>query len=219
LISGKYPDNIFGGTYVYFKEAWVYDPTWDYWTEMAPIPTAVSNYASAVVDGKIYIIGGRNADGRIDLVQIYDPKTNQWSQGTPIPSGVVDAGSCATTGYASPKRIYVIGGSVQTSNGSQGTNLTQIYDPETDSWSIGAPLSTTNEFLTLTNINDMLYAFNGSVIEKYIPIGYEEPLPSLPPSNQLIPSWSILPLIIAGSLIAIVLAVVIVRNRLKRKVN
>jgi N-acetylneuraminic acid mutarotase len=183
---------------------WAYDPTWDYWTKMAPIPTAVSGYASAVLDDKIYIIGGHNADGVIDLVQIYDPKTNQWSQGTPIPTGVDDAGSCATTGYASPKRIYVIGGLVLTNNGSQGTNITQIYDPESDSWSIGTSLpQTINPLITLVNVNDILYAIDGSATEKYTPIGYEEPPPSPPPSNPEFPSWIIIPLVIIATLFVI----------------
>ncbi len=36
----------------------VYDPIKDSWSLSKPIPTAVSGYASVVVDTKIYIIGG-----------------------------------------------------------------------------------------------------------------------------------------------------------------
>ena len=80
----------------------VYDPATDSWSEMKPIPTPVMGYASAVLDNKIYIIGGGTAGGPeyapINQVQIFDPKTNQWTNGTPIPTGVCYAGACATQG-------------------------------------------------------------------------------------------------------------------------
>jgi len=58
----------------------VYDPATDSWSYLEGIPTAVKNYASAVVDGKIFIIGGSNPwdfpNVSLNLVQIFDPKTN-----------------------------------------------------------------------------------------------------------------------------------------------
>ncbi|MCJ7761982.1 hypothetical protein MUP38_00835, partial [Candidatus Bathyarchaeota archaeon] len=117
------------GIFAFSDANYVYDPTTDSWSKMAPIPTPVSSYASAVLDNKIYIIGGRTATdvsyvaNTTDMVQIFDPKTNQWTTGPSIPTGVYAAGACSTSGLAAPKRIYVVGG--------WKTNLTQVYDSET----------------------------------------------------------------------------------------
>jgi N-acetylneuraminic acid mutarotase len=119
----------------------VYDPATDSWSKMAPISIPVIGYASAVSDNKIYIIGGGNASGgvqnAINQVQIFDPQTNQWTNGTPIPTGVAYASAYATTGLSAPKRIYVIGGTL-TYNWNRysppGTDLNQVYDPETGLW-------------------------------------------------------------------------------------
>jgi N-acetylneuraminic acid mutarotase len=87
----------------------VYDPENDSWSELEPIPTPVVSYASAVLDDKIYIIGGIKEgnyyDPPITLVQIYDPKTNQWTQGTPLKEPVSSAAAITTMGLKAPKRI------------------------------------------------------------------------------------------------------------------
>jgi hypothetical protein len=56
----------------------VYDPANDEWLTKASIPTAVSSYASAVVDNKIYVITS-------NLNQIYDAENDSWSLGAPHP--------------------------------------------------------------------------------------------------------------------------------------
>jgi hypothetical protein len=93
-----------------------------------------------------------------------------------------------------PKRIYVIGGL----QNSYGLNITQVYYPQTDSWTTGASMPTARYNLGLAVINDTIYAMGGVSLppyafpkeplttnEAYIPFGYEGPLPpywSPPPS-------------------------------------
>lgn len=158
----------------------VYDPETDSWSYLERMPTAVKNYASAVVDGKIYIIGGSNPwdfpNVALNLVQIFDPKINQWSQGTPIPIGVSGATAGATTGELAPKRIYVLGGSPVDPE-SEPCNLTQVYDPEKNVWSTGAPMPTPDRDFGVAVVNDELYVITGNN-EKYTPIGYIPEFPS-----------------------------------------
>ena len=195
----------------------VYDPATDSWSKMVSIPTPVMGYASAVLDNKIYIIGGGNTGGPdyspINQVQIFDPKTNQWTNGTPIPTGIVSARACATTGLSAPKRIYVIGGALTYSfrYAATGIDLNQVYDPETDTWTTSTPMPTPRWALGVAVVNDELYAIGGKngdnylyVNEKYTPIGY---IPEFP-------SWTILPLLLAATLAAI-----IYRKKLHRKPN
>jgi N-acetylneuraminic acid mutarotase len=176
----------------------VYDPSNDSWSEMAPIPTAVCSYASAVLDGKIYIFGGTSRvvhDGNptvVNLVQIFDPQTNSWSQGTPLPANISGMGACATTGLFAPKRIYVFGGT--TSDGPSGS-WTRIYDPEAKTWSDGTAVPTAFVGLTAVNVNDMLYVMGRNQLYQYTPAGYQgatspTPFLSAAPSPSITPSPS-----------------------------
>ena len=83
----------------------------DTWAIGSPIPTAVAGYASAVLDGKIYVISGvARGSTRTNLTQIYNPKADKWSLGAHIPMSVTAAAAGATTGIKATKAIYVIGG-------------------------------------------------------------------------------------------------------------
>jgi N-acetylneuraminic acid mutarotase len=181
-----------------------YDPATDTWSAKEPIPTPVYDYASAVVDNKIYIIGGSEELPNIvsGLVQIYDSENDSWTTGTSMPTPIRYASAAATTGLFAPKRIYVIGGL----QNSYGLNITQVYDPQTDSWTTGASMPTARYNLGLAVINDTIYAMGGVLLppyafpkeplttnEVYLPFGYEGPIPpylSPPPSPSPSPTTS-----------------------------
>ena len=110
----------------------VYDPATNTWETRVSMPTRRYGIDANVVEGKIYVIGGKNASGRIDEVnEVYDPATKTWTTKAPIPKRVGFYASAVVD-----KKIYVIGGT----NGSVYGDLTQIFDPETDTWSKGAPI-------------------------------------------------------------------------------
>jgi hypothetical protein len=111
-----------------------------------------------------------------------------------MPTPIRYASAAATTGLFAPKRIYVIGGL----QNSYGLNITQVYDPQTDSWTTGASMPTARYNLGSAVINDTIYAMGGVLLppyafpkeplttnEVYLPFGYEGPLP---------PYWSPHPL-------------------------
>lgn len=92
----------------------IYDPVADKWTEGVPMPTGVYGYASAVVDKKIYIIGGTPTDSNpsfpprspLHFNQIYNTETDTWTFGADPPFSGGTAG--ATTGVMAPKEsIYL----------------------------------------------------------------------------------------------------------------
>jgi len=135
----------------------VYDPATNTWSENAPLPTATFDYASAVCNGKIYIINGIwwESDYGLDLNQICNPQNNTWSLVAPPPYGTeawVGAGTdvgATTTGVIAPERIYVIG------------IHTQIYNPMTNSWTLGEAISSSRGGFAVVNLNDQLYVMGG----------------------------------------------------------
>jgi hypothetical protein len=166
----------------------VYNPSTNSWNTATPIPTPVFYYASEVVDNKIYVEGGEMAASPYysDQNQIYDPQTGTWTDGQPMPVTVVQAAAGATTGALAPAMLYIIGG---TSDGFDGVNATQIYDPQANNWTLGAQMPKARLGLGLAVINDSLYAVGGmssiysygttyAINEQYIPLDYQGPTPT-----------------------------------------
>jgi N-acetylneuraminic acid mutarotase len=165
----------------------------DTWAIGSPIPTAVAGYASAVLDGKIYVISGvARGSTYTNLTQIYDPKTDEWSFGASIPMSVTAAAAGATTGTEAAKAIYVIGGSNATYPLS-GQYTNQVYFPETNSWGMAASMLVDRAGLSVTVVNDTLYAIGGghniftmdsAVVMHYTPFisvsAGIEPFPTIP---------------------------------------
>jgi N-acetylneuraminic acid mutarotase len=160
-----------------------YDPATDSWTTKAQIPTSAVYSQSAVVENKIHLVGGLSSRSSN---QIYDPETDTWTSGALVPSGVAEGAAAATSGVNAPVRIYVVGGETTyiSNDVTYGnvTDLNQVYNPESNTWSMGAHLPTELHFFGLAAVNDTLYAIGGwpQLIDflntnyQFTPIGYGE---------------------------------------------
>ncbi len=124
----------------------VYDPATNTWLTKASMPTSRSEINAETVNGKIYVMGGRTAgpSSTTNITEIYDPISDSWSTGAPMPYSVVDYASAAID-----NKIYAIGGQDEylfpnpPAASDIALNCTQIYDPVTNSWSLGAPIPET----------------------------------------------------------------------------
>lgn len=97
------------------------------WLEgLANMPTKRDSFASAVVDGKIYCIGGMpNSKFESEKVEVYDPITDTWETKTSMPSARFGLTSAVVNG-----KIYCIGGL-----GTSGNLYTlEVYNPVSDTW-------------------------------------------------------------------------------------
>jgi N-acetylneuraminic acid mutarotase len=92
--------------------------------------TGANNSAGGNIDGRLYMAGG-DSGGPIANLRVYDPASNQWTDKTPMPYAVYDAAYAVID-----RRLYVAGGW----NGSSRTTHLQIYNPDSDSWSLGQDL-------------------------------------------------------------------------------
>jgi hypothetical protein len=55
-----------------------YDPRTDMWTEIPSMRTPRQDLATAIIDDKIFAIGGINGSSRAGRVECFDKRTNEW---------------------------------------------------------------------------------------------------------------------------------------------
>ena len=95
------------------------------WVTRASMPANSYGGKAAVVDGKIYVIGGFTSSNNV-----YDPSTDTWTALTPTPNFVSMNGAMIYQNVvAYQNKIYYI-----------GANATEVYDPLTDSWESKTPM-------------------------------------------------------------------------------
>lgn len=135
------------------------------WQVRAPMPTARGRLALAMVNGKLYAIGGVTSAGVTGDVQVYDPQTNTWNAATSKPLPVANIAAAVLD-----SRIYVPGG--YTVTGAQ-TAVMEVYDPASDTWSADvAPLPMPLSAYALVEYRHKLYLFGGSNGQNYLSASY-----------------------------------------------
>lgn len=116
----------------------VYDPATDTWETEVPMPTARWQLQANVANGKIYLMDG--VPNRT-LNEVYDPVANSWTTKTSIP--FIETGYNAVGDYYASavvdNKIYLIGVVGFFPEGEGDRLLNQMYNPETDVWSLRAP--------------------------------------------------------------------------------
>ncbi|MGH1419162.1 MAG: Kelch repeat-containing protein [Hyphomicrobiaceae bacterium] len=135
------------------------------WMPCAPMPTARNSHAAAVIDGKIYVVGGRrnvfDAGGRVTIdnlaiLEVYNPEANSWTTRAPMP---IAQGGLAAAAHSG--RLYVFGGEQFTPHQKVFANV-WVYDPGLDHWSALPPLPTPRHGLAAAAIGQEIYAIGGA---------------------------------------------------------
>jgi N-acetylneuraminic acid mutarotase len=93
----------------------VYDPATNQWTAKTPLGLSRPGAASAVLDGKLYVMGGSRYNAKTDAMEtlditiVYDPATDAWTRRASLPGPRTDLG--ASRAYLNGKpRIELVGG-------------------------------------------------------------------------------------------------------------
>ncbi len=135
------------------NDTWEYDVLSDSWTIKLPVPIPLSAAASAVVDGHLYVIGGRTRTApTLNTVYDYDIAHNFWTAlNTTLPTNVYFPGGTEVHG-----RIWIVGGV----RGSP-TYVTQIFDPHTRSFSQGPSLNVARYGLGAATAGNYVVAVGG----------------------------------------------------------
>ena len=129
-----------------------YDPSTNSWTTKTPMPTPRSSFGIAVVENKIYVMGGANASMFTDANEVYDPATDTWEIKASMPAG----GRAELAVNAVNGKIYAIGGFFLGIFWIP-SNLTEVYDPVTDTWTTNAEMPTAVYSCTSAVVDNKIY--------------------------------------------------------------
>ena len=91
------------------------------WTRLAPMPTARQEVSVSVLDGKVFVIAGYDANGQSTAtVEVYDPRTDAWQKAASLPIATNHNAAATVNG-----RLYAFGGTSQRAF---------VYDAGRDAW-------------------------------------------------------------------------------------
>ncbi len=143
----------------------VYDPVSKKWTILSNAPHLRDHVQGAVINGKIYLAGGRrtnalngnpvtDTEGSVD---VYDIAGNVW---TTLPSGAsIPLKRAGAAVVELNGKLYVIGGE---SSQSLAHKEVHVLDPASNSWSVAPSLNTGRHGTQATVFQNSLYIASGS---------------------------------------------------------
>lgn len=141
-----------------------FDPAHGRWSPIADAPTARNSAASAVIDGLLYVVGGRQAlpqpDGTLRQVnvahlEVYDPAHDRWTVRTPMPQAQGGLAAAAAGG-----RLYVFGGEQWVPEQKVFADC-WVYEPRTDQWAALPPMPTPRHGLGAAALGHRIHVFGG----------------------------------------------------------
>lgn len=131
------------------------------WQYRAFMSTPRTGPGAAVIDGKLYVVGGFSGPA-IGNLEEYDPVSGAWTTRAPMPT---PRGRVA---------VGVINGLLYVAGGFGGENKLEIYNPVSNTWSNGSPMSINRNGAAAGVINGRLYVVGGTAnalqtLEEYNP--------------------------------------------------
>ena len=134
-----------------------YSPRLNTWDVLTPMPAAVSGYALAAYEGRIYLFGGWDGAVYSSAVYSYDPLDDTWQEHSPLPEARAFAAAAVVE-----SKIYVIGGY----DGEQALRDQLVYFPDRDRnddqpWEQRAPLPEGRYGMSCTALANMIYLVGG----------------------------------------------------------
>ncbi|MEJ5310678.1 MAG: LuxR C-terminal-related transcriptional regulator [Anaerolineae bacterium] len=123
------------------------------WSELTPLPVRRARMGIAALGDNLYVVGGSSEDGPTGRLDIYNIATALWQTGAPRPAALANIGIVALS-----EKLLVPGG-CDASGVPQA--ITHLYDPQSDTWSEGAPLPQPLCAYALTEHDGRAYLFGG----------------------------------------------------------
>jgi hypothetical protein len=130
------------------------------WVARRPMLLPRRDFATATLDGRIYVIGGGDVTAGgvpappTTTVEVYDPETDSWTLATPMLRAVTNHVAVALDG-----KIYVIGGEEEFLPMSDAV---QEYDPVTQLWTLRAGMPTAREAAAAAAFDGRIVVIGGT---------------------------------------------------------
>jgi N-acetylneuraminic acid mutarotase len=136
-----------------------YDTVSNKWTEHddLKLPEARDHAGSAVIDGVMYVVGGRVGGNRetVYALNLTSPSP-KWVSKTPMP---IARGGLAAASVG--KKIYTFGGEGNRANAKGVFGDVAVYDTEKDSWETAAPMTAPRHGFGAASVGDKVYVPGG----------------------------------------------------------
>ena len=157
---------VFGLAAVVFSHLAIVNTAANEWWVITELPTHRTGFSTAIVDGKIYLIGGtlfgneRRGPFGMSLVEVYDPETNTWQRLADMPTARSDPKTAVVDG-----KIYVLAGYEARDRrmNFKFLNVVEMYDPTTDTWIRNQDMPTPRIQFGVGVIAGKIYAIGGLV--------------------------------------------------------
>src|SRR5207245_1905134 len=151
----------------------VYDPATDRWETRAPLPAPTHHAAAAVVDGRLFLVGGYSGERvswtPLRTVYEYDEVRNSWSTRAPLRQA---RGGLAVAVLGD--RVYVFGGEAPL----RIFSANEMYEVARNRWIGKDPMRTPRHGIGAAAVGNRIYVPGGgtqpgyaatSVNEAYVP--------------------------------------------------
>jgi Kelch motif len=142
-----------------------YNPSTDHWISLKVPSFARVGGASAVFNGRFYIMGGKipkgdGFTGQAADVHVYNPATNSWSKQPSSPPGGYY--STLTHAFASVKgKLYITGADYE----DGWAHVDRVYDPATNTWSAIAEPHYARNRAAGAGVGGQFYAIGGDTCQ------------------------------------------------------
>lgn len=137
----------------------VYDPAADRWTDAPPLPRGANHVGVAVLDGRLYAIGGFVEQNRKPDNLCFVLEGEAWRAIAPLPKACGAIACVALDG-----RLHAIGGAVgDTFPAKRSVDWHLVYDPRIDQWSTAAPLPTGRDHTGTLVADGLIHVVGGRV--------------------------------------------------------
>ena len=144
----------------------VYDPTMKRWRMAEAMTMLRSRVGVAVMEGKLYAIGGYNGRERLNTVEVYDSRLKRWNKVNSMCYRRSAVGAAPLNGW-----LYVCGGY----DGTTSLNAVERYSASHDLWDIMCAMNYHRSAAGVVAFDGYIYALGGhdglmifSSVERFI---------------------------------------------------
>lgn len=169
IIGGRAPSGKEGGHFDAYDDTtqhYIYDTAVGEWIEGKPALTARNSAAAAVIDGLIYVVGGRENVEQVDGTQLqhnvgtleaYSSETDSWKTLSPMPEALGGTTAAVLNG-----ELYVFGGESWAPEHKVFSSA-WVYNPKQDAWRKMEDMPTARHGLAAATVGNTIYTFGGCI--------------------------------------------------------